>query len=270
MPFNDFQFLRLTVFNMPDDPRKISIESVRTSSKSIGRPPRGVPAPVKITAKTDDEQKQQTVYDLDMAHRNLPVSNLSFDIADDHFYRGYELVGRNMAKIKVKRRTETGWDTHERDVAWSTIRKGFLYRIREGTKTTESTQIEDLNATYRYLRLTVFNHDDKPLDIQNITAERRETSLLFENKPEENYTLLVGHSEARWPNFDLEHSTSLSALKTISHGPLTQIEHEEVLPPWTERNALVIWLVLILAVAGMVFMLTKHMRDIRTNDTEEQ
>jgi hypothetical protein len=118
-PANNFRYLRLTVYNMTDDPRRITIETVKGAFQRIEQEKELLPVPVKQMTISHNEDKNQTNIEVDLGFRHLPVVSLQFEIATPYFYRGYELHGRNEIKEKVPRKTETGSDIAEREVPWS-------------------------------------------------------------------------------------------------------------------------------------------------------
>ena len=137
---------------MTDDPRRITIETVKSAFQRTEMEKKLLPVLVKQWAVSHDEKKNQTRIELDLGFRNLPVARLQFEITTTYFYRGYELFGRNDSKEKVPRKTETKWDTIEHDVPWKSVHRGVLYRIQHKQKISESLKVEGVSAPYRYLQ----------------------------------------------------------------------------------------------------------------------
>ena len=264
-PANNFRYLRLTVYNMTDDPRRITIETVKGASQRIEQEKELLPVPVKQMTTSHSEDKKQTNLELDLGFRHLPVVSLQFEIATPYFHRGYELYGRNEIKEKVPRKTETGSNIVEREVPWRLVHRGVLYRIQHKNKTTESLKAEDLNAPCRYLRLRVLNGDNRPLQIDRVFVYRRETRLVFQAQGGKRHMLLGGNPNVGGADYDLATAVQgLNELKlpVISLGPPTAIARKEPLAPWSERYSVVIWAVLIIAVGVMVGLIVKNLRKI--------
>ena len=160
-PPNNFRYLRLTVFNMPDDPRRITIESVKGVFSRIEGDKELVPVPVKSMTVSQDEEINQSRFGLDLGFRNLPVVSLHLVVESPYFYRGYELLGRNQAVEKVPRKSETGWDTVERKVPWVSIQRGVVYRTQYREKVPNHWQwsrFTPLIATCSFAFLTEIIH----------------------------------------------------------------------------------------------------------------
>ena len=54
------------------------------------------------------------------------------------------------------------------------------------------------------------------------------------------------------------------AVPLVRLGALVPIEHEPELPPWTERNTALVWVVLIVAVGVMLTLILKNARKVST------
>ncbi len=264
-PTNNFRYLRLTVYNMTDDPRRITIETVKSAFQRTEMGKELVVVPVKHIAMSHDEKNNQTILELDLGFRNLPVASLQFEITTPHFFRGYELVGRNESKEKVPRKTETRWDTIEQDVPWKSVHRGVLYRIKHKQKISQSLKLDGVTAPYRYLQLRIFNGDNPPLRLDGVSIYRRDTSLVFESQPVQVYTLIGGNPKAREANYDLAKSIQGIDDLTLpmgSLGPLTTIPHKEEIPPWTERHSTLLWVILGLAVGMMLILIVKNLKKL--------
>jgi hypothetical protein len=263
-PTNNFRYLRLTVYNMTDDPRRITIGSVKGAFQRIEKEKELLPVPVKQMITSHREDNKQTNIELDLGFRHLPVVSLQFEIATPYFYRGYELHGRNEIKEKVPRKTETGSDIVEREVPWSFVHRGVLYRTQHKNKTTESLKVENLIAPYRYLKLRILNGDNRPLQIDRVFVYRRETRVVFQPQTGKRHMLLGGNPKVGEADYDLAKAVQgldETKLPVISlGGPPTRIAHKEPLAPWSERYSVVIWVVLIIAVGVMVGLIVKNVK----------
>ena len=265
-PPNSFRYLRLTVYNMVDDPRRITIESVKAAFSHAEGQKELVPVPVKSMTGSLDEKTNQSTVELDLGFRNLPVASLQLIFGTPYFYRGYELLGRNQAVEKVPRKTETGWDTVERKVPWAFIRRGVVYRTQHQKKVTESLAVESIHAPYRYLQFRIFNGDNPPPQLDGATVFRRDTSLVFEIVPSRTYRLIGGNARARAASYDLAKAVQgVDELKVpaVRLGPSLPLDQKEKLPPWSERHSVIIWAVLILAVSVMLLLIIRSLKSLR-------
>jgi hypothetical protein len=264
-PPNNSRYLRLTVYNMADDPRRITIESIKGAFQRIEMEKELVAVPVAQRNVSHREDKKQSILELDLGFRNLPVVSLQFEVTTPYFYRGYELYGRNELKERVSRKTETGSDLIEHETPWRFVHRGVLYRIQHKNKTAESLKAEDLNGRYRYLKLRIFNGDNPPLQVGEVSVHRRETSLVFQTQKGKQYILIGGNPNIGGADYDLAKAVQdLDDMKlpVVNLGPPTVVAHKEPQPPWSERYRFVIWIVLIIAVGVMVGFIVKNLKKL--------
>lgn len=265
-PPNNFRYLRLTVYNMTDDPRRLNVEAVKAAFSRVEGDKELVPVSVKSMTVSLDEKTNQSTVEMDLGFRNLPLVSLHLVVGTPYFYRGYELLGRNQAVEKVPRKTETGWDTVERKVPWASIQRGVVYRTKHREKATESLVVESIHAPYRYLQFRIFNGDNPPIRLDGVTLFRRDTSLVFEASPGRTCRLIGGNARAGAASYDLARAIQgVDQLKVpaVGLGPLLSMKQKEQLRPWTERHGAIIWAVLILAVIVMLLLIIRGLKNLR-------
>ena len=265
---NDFRFLRLTVFNMPEDPRQIEIASVQ-AAMSFSEKTELTTQPVANASWRWDEKARETICELDLGFKNLPVAKVALEVSDSHFFRGCVVEGRNAPTERIRRKTETGWDETEREAPWNAVQHGVVYRVRDGDKVSESLTFENLNAPYRFVRIRIFDGDNPPLSLrpEDVIVFRRNVTLVLETKAGAQYFLLGGNPNASAADYDL--AKAVADLKkqkypAISLGQPSSLSHEEKLSPWTERHRILIGLGLVLAVAFVAAILISSLRNVRT------
>jgi hypothetical protein len=265
-PENNFRYLRLTVYNMADDPRKITIESVQAAFYRIASQKELEEVLVEDLQITNDPETNRSIIDLDLGFRNLPVVIMECAVSTPFFYRGYELYGRNQTTEKVRRKTESGRREVEENVPWKKVHKGVLYRTYYNNKTRASLTLEGFNASFRYLQLRVFNGDNPPLQLNRVKLFRRHTSLVFQAQAQQIYTLIGGNPSAGPPDFDLAKAVQGVedfSMPAVQPGTalILQADEEEALP-WSERHAGLILVILIAATGVMLVFIIKSLKGI--------
>jgi hypothetical protein len=263
-PANTFRYLRLTAYNMPDDPRRIDFQSVQSELREelpgVALQEASV---LSLTGPLSDDKVHASVYEIDLGFQNLPVATLKLKIQDPWFHRGYTLRGRNAVTEEIKRTTETGERTETRKVPWRDIRNGIVYRIEGKDKPDESLAIEKLQAPYRYLQLLLFDADDVPLHLQDVTVLRHEMSLVFDYNPKHCYTVIGGNAAARAPQFDLAQAVANlheADWPVIDTATVTLLDVKGKLAPWTDRYNVLVWVALGAAVVVMLVLIGKSLR----------
>ena len=270
-PRNNFRYMRLTAYNMSDDPRRITIQSVKGAFYRTESEKELVVVPVKSIHTSFDKKRNQSIFELDLGFRNLPVVIMECEISTPYFSRGYELRGRNQAMEKVRRKTESGWKTVERKNPWKSMHRGVLYRTRYKKKISASLQLEGLKAPYRYLQLRVYNGDNPPLQLSRVVIFRRDTSLVFQAQHGQTYALIGGNSKARPADYDLAKAVrgvDEFTLPVVHPGESAMLEPEEEMIPWSERHGGVILIVLIFAVGVTLRFILKNLRGLPSKQQE--
>lgn len=265
LPSNNFRYLRLTVYNMPDDPRRIEILSADSERVTRSEKSDYVDVPAQIVSRKLDPETRESIIQLDCGARNLPIDQLSFQISDPYFYRGFRLLGRNSTTETVTMQAESGNASRVRDTPWMDVQSGVLYRIKENEKTSEHLRIERAEAPFRFLQMCITNGDNPPLQVERISAMRRDVSVIFAAKAEAKFRLIGGNAEAGAPNYDLADSVrglSLDKLPLASVGAVTVIAGAVPLGPWSERHAILMWAGLAIIVAGMLILILRGMRQV--------
>jgi hypothetical protein len=265
-PVNNFRYLRLTVYNIFDDVRRFAVQTFDGAIQRAEGEKELVQVAAKGMTTSLDEKNKQSIIELDLGVRNLPVVILRCTISTPYFHRAYELLGRNTAREKQPRKTETGWDTVERDVPWTSISRGVLYRIKYQTRTEQSLGVEAVSAPYRYLKLRIFNADNPPLEVKGLTVFRRDTSLVFEAASGRTYTLIGGNPAAHAPSYDLAKAVEGVddfQMPSAALGALRPVDVKKDMPPWSERHSALIWTVLVAAVGVVLVLIVRNMKHLR-------
>lgn len=109
----------------------------------------------------------------------------------------------------------------------------------------------------RYWRVEVENGSDQPLANAKVQLYMAARNVVFRQLPGRTYQLLYGQSEAKEPQYDLTQTVTSEQIRdaAIASGLGTeQINTSWTDPrPWTDRNAVVLWIAAILAALLLTF-----------------
>lgn len=267
---NDFRYLQLTVFNMEDETDEVEVVRVSTSHYATPEKLPSIDVPLKVwSVEPEEGEENQTLFEMDLGYKHLRASELHVQIDEPYFYRAYELYGRNAAKTKIQRRNETGWGEVEIDIPWRSVSRGVFYRVHRDQEITEVLAATDMDFTFRYAKLHIFNRDDQPLNIKpdDISMARPPFStVVFSGEQGERYTLYFANDSAKRPDYDLAESKrdlGVQDLPTVSLGTIEEVSDAAALLPWSERYRSVIWLVLLAIVAMMIGLIVANMNRFR-------
>jgi hypothetical protein len=263
LPDNDQRYLRVTVYNAPDDPKQVDVKNVKAWCV-VRRPPETVPVPLVVTGPSEDQKNKRTEITLDLGHRNLPLYELALDFSNADFYRHVRISGRNATERVVKTRVEDAPEL-EKKVAepWTDVGGGSVYRYSSGGSVDESLALGLSGARYRYLRVQIENADDPPLQFRSAQVKRLVYYVAFQAKGKA-CSLFFGNPRAQRPSYDIvnyserlrkEGCVAISLGKVVPNPAYAQAEK---VIPWSERHKSIIWVAL-LGVAVVLLLLVYRM-----------
>ena len=277
LPANDYRYLRIAVEPMTSEDGSPVIRNVE-AFRCVKKPAQRQPVQVTYVKQEEDKKYNLSIYEYDLDFRNLPVSEVKLEITDESFYRYVTVEGRNAATRTVRIHSE---DNRERfrevEVPWTRIGRETIYRYTTaGGKKHENLTLSISRPAYRYLRVTIKNYDDRPLDIRSASAEMIPGQLIFLSENDTAAVLYVGAGSASSPKYDISQrlrepskvKTSPAMLGSVIENPIFG-EAEEKLTAWTEKHKVLLLVVLgvIVAVTGL-FML-KSFKTIQVEQGDE-
>lgn len=272
LPLNDYRYLRITVSPMPDEKDNPVIASVRTF-KSENKQVERTPVTMLCTSHIEDANRNLSIYEYDMKYCNLPISEIKLAIEDKSFYRHVTVDGRNVLTRRVKIETEDNREKFE-DVneSWSFLTGNMIYRyIGADGKEQEKTTLPIYLKVYRYLRVTVSNYDDRPLKIQNASAEMIPHKIIIDgDEITEPLLFYVGLESANRPQFDMEHKlakplevkASQAVIGSIVENPLF-VKTQAGLVPWTEKHKSIPLVIMVFVVVVLGLFIFKSFKSIK-------
>lgn len=244
LPQNNQQFLRITVFNGPDDPPRLEILDawVRPQER---RKPREFPLEPRLT-RADDPAARESRLVLDLGARHQPFRAVRLDVGDPEFFRG--------AVVEERREPPPGSAGEGAlPISWAPVLdRASLYRYQEDGETRECLRLEAAGRA-RVLRVRIRNRDDRPLEVRGVSVMVPQERLVFEAVSPHRYRLTYGDPGLEPPVYDVERTVGDAALwiAQSSEGrcqPPAVRMRARPKPPWSERYPAVLWAGLVAAV----------------------
>jgi hypothetical protein len=272
MPVNDYRYLRISVSPMPgeqDSPVIQDVQAFKSERENTVR----TPVDILCTNHTEDEANSLSVYEHDLVFCNLPVNEIHMSIDDESFYRHIIVEGRNALKRRIKIASE---DNRERfrevNEPWCSLTGGTIYRYisAEGKKYEKITLPVYFTHAYRYLKITIRNYDDKPLNLQAISAEMIGHKIIFTaNDSTKPPLLYIGSESAVKPQYDIIHKlhnplevkAATAMLGAIIENPLFGKSVQKPVP-WTEEHKVLLMIVLCVVVLVLGMFIFKSFKSI--------
>ena len=170
----------------------------------------------------------------------LPSHRLEIRVPDVNFYREVSL--------------ETSSDREE----WHTsVRRIAIYAYDTRKFVGDSLVLTYQESTSRYFRLTIFDEDNPPLDVQGMEVWGLGRRLLFSAAPRRSYELYYGNADARRPSYDIERVLPFLATEELPRASLglhaKNPDFVEELPPAPPVSERLPWLFpVVVAVAAVI------------------
>ena len=248
-PDSKYRYLQIKVWNGKEEPLTIegaSLSRVKTT------PARRAVRSVRIHSREEDAKLKATVCVLDLSYENLPADFLTIDTPEENFSRMIEIQSGNDLKT------------------WEISQQGDLYRFRTDKYSVEKKTLHFPEMRCRYLKLLIYNHDDPPLKLAAFEAQGVEEDLVCRTQPGRSYSLYYGNAQAHAPRYDFERLKNYLSLETISRVRLgSQSKNDSFRSsgpkrPWTERQPVLFWGVLVLMVVGLGAYIVRLMMKVKT------
>jgi hypothetical protein len=244
-PVSTRRYVRVTVYGW-NDPKGVTGCWVTIEES---RPPvRDAMASLKAEPR-QDPKTQSTVYTWDLGTSGIPHDELSLDVDTAAFQRAAAV--------------ETSVD----GTNWSALSLGVISRFPKE----ESLTLDFPETFQRYLRLRIYNRDDRPLAVTAATLSVIRTRVKFKPAGAGPHWMYYGNPQARAPSYDLrdllarEAPLPETAIAAGTEQPNT-LYREKPPPakPWSEKHPEILYVTLALAVVAMSIVTVRFLRKVST------
>ncbi len=190
------------------------------------------------------EERQASLVTFDLGAEGLPHSRLRLETGATLFHRACEI--------------ESSSDRKE----WSYIGSGVVYRFPDEG----SLSLEFPEQSSRYVRLRIYNGDDRPVPLEQAFFDTVERRVKFLPAAAGEYALYYGNPEARTPSYDLGAilaRRALGAEVTLEAGAERVNAAYRPPPPqqkpWSDRHPAVLYTVLGAAILVMGYVTVRFL-----------
>lgn len=232
--------------------QRLPLESVRVAREVVVEPEF---VPLQATFRPDGAApRRQTWWVADLGAPQ-PVSRVRFELDEPEFYRAVRISYSSDGKF------------------WSSACDGDMYRVQrlkgagagtpEEREPRERLQVRFPEARARFWRVEVQDRDDPPLQRLRIALDSVPRYVVFRPAPGRAYRLLYGNPRAPAPSYSLVQLVDEAEIPLAPVGAIGAEAATPVVPvelPWTERNAIVLWVALAAAVGLLGWLAVKALR----------
>jgi hypothetical protein len=194
------EYLRIIILNGAQPPLEIQ-GATAFLLQSISPAYREYPS--SVISRGEDAEAQASRLVVDLGRSGLPSSRVELATSNVNFFR----------EVRV----ETSVDGR----GWTEILSGgAIYSYDTPLLKQQSLGVGYPETTNRYLRVTVLNRDNAPLDITGARALGFERRLIFQARPGESYALHYGNPAASMPSYDIEQLFPYLVTENLREGGL--------------------------------------------------
>jgi len=254
LPENDFPLLRVTVRPMGarERGRIWALEAWVPAGERRGRREETLSPGWSRAAEA---RPGETWLTLDLGARHQPFEAVILEVEEERFFREV----RTEAREDV---TEAPPDGPAPPARWGRLGGGVVYRLEAEGTGREKLRI-DARGRARALRVRVLNGDDRPLVVEGVSVRVPVERLLFEAEAGGEYRLTYGAAGLTAPSYDLARTLGDEPEASSAElGPPIRRRFVADVLPWSERHPLLLWVGLLVVVAGLGAVTWRALRSV--------
>ena len=203
-----------------------------------------------VPQRSEDPETRSSVLLLDLKQAGVPYDRIRLESGEVHFYRAAEL--------------ETGTDSK----TWHFVASGTMYQ----TASESSPALAFDEHHDRYLRLRIFNGDDKPIPVPIVVVESTVRLLKFALAASaQPFYLFTGNPDAKAPSYDFAAIVAREAPQPeVSATLLAPSANPGYRPPpppvkpWSERYPQLLYGTLALAIVVMSYVTIRFLLKVKS------
>jgi hypothetical protein len=244
------RYLKIVIWNKGEKP--LEIARCWVYQENIIEAPLDV-IPFKTISRIENYDKKRTEIILDVVYKNIPKKELTLKFASKGYHRSVWVFGSDNAED------------------WRSINSTVIYMYN---KKNRNNVISLSDSRERYLKLFVYNQDDPPLKIEEMSVKGNQQFIYFPAKKDKTYYLFYGNSYARRPIYEFEKLLPFmeSEKSIIADLGIEQVNEnfsriKEVIK---EDEKLLIWPMVAFVVITLGFLIVKSLKSIKEKREREK
>lgn len=239
-PESSFRFVRVTI---PHDKDKEPVELKNLEIFKIVKLGAEEESHGSSLIKVQPDAESKSIENVfDFKYKNIPLSRVDINTDQSNFFRKVEVAGSDDLK------------------EWKNLASGVIFSISVDEATERNTTVDVGNAKCRYIKVKVFNGDNKAIKIASVKGYGLKKFLVIMPEKNNQYELLYGNPGAKEVNYDLNAVIKGKAIDSFGKGTLAnEVRNDKYEPykerkPWTEDKPYILWIVICLIILGMIFL----------------
>ena len=202
--------------------------------------------------RSEDPKAKASVLTMDLKQAGVPYDRIRLNSGPSYFYRAAEL--------------ETSTDNKD----WRYAASGTIYQTADES----SDGLTFAPRHDRYLRLRIFNGDDKPITVKSAVLETTVRQLKFRLAASGAFRLFTGNPDAKPPAYDFAAVIAREApqpeVRAILQAPAVNPGYRPPptpVKPWSERYPQVLYGTLVMAILVMGYVTIRFLLKVKSTAT---
>jgi len=236
------RYLKVVIWNKKEKPLEIErcwVYNEKVFEASLDE------IPAKIVSRSENYEKKRTEIILDVVYKNIPKKEINLKFVSGGYYRSVCVFGSD--------------DSDD----WCRLSSAVIYRYN---KENRNNVIGLPESKQRYLKLFIYNQDDPPLKIDDISIKGNQKFIYFPIKKDKKYSLFYGNSDSKRPVYEFERLLPfMESEKSI----IADLEREQVNPDFSRVKKVIkgdekflIWPMVVFVVIALGFLIIKSLKKI--------
>jgi hypothetical protein len=205
--------------------------------------------PFKMISRIENEEKKRTEIILDFVYNNIPKNEISLNFDSPGYHR-------SVCAFE---------STDSED--WRYLGSGVIYRFDEGNR---NNIINLGEARDKYLKILIYNQDDRPLKIEDISAFGNQRLIYFPVEKNKQYFLFYGNPDARRPTYEFEkllpHVESKKSVMVLLEKEQHNEDYSRVIEVLKEDQQFIIWPMVTFVIVALGFLIIKSIKRIKEKE----
>ena len=248
-PESRFRYIKVTLFGTKDE-EPVTITRANIRSHYV------VPAEEAeyncIIKENKVDQQAKTSYTiLDFGAKNLPIQSIKINCDGSNYYRTVYVQGSNDLK------------------EWVELGSGDIFDYDVENFRDARREIFFTEGRCRYIKLTILNQDNVPINVIAATGHGLKRSLVFPFQKAEPIRLYYDNQLAQAPVYDYSRfirKADFTKLAVVALGQQVRnpfYNPDKIKRPWTEEHPYILWIAIIGIVVILLFLVASMMKKVK-------
>lgn len=249
-PESNFRYIRASLFGIKDeDPITVTAANI-TSHYAV--PAEEALYSCVIQENKVDVQAKTTQAILDFGAQNLPIERVKIECDGFNYYRTVYVQGSN--------------DFTD----WFTLGSGEVFDYNVENFKDAKKEIKFPEARCRYVKLTIMNQDNVPINVVSATGYGLKRYLIFPFQKTGSLRLYYGNQRAPMPVYDYARFIGKADFATMPFVRMAKESSnasyapEKIKRPWTEEHPYFLWVAVIGIVIILLFLVASMIKTVRS------